>query len=62
MKVTKLRFLASAEDSGQSKIVSNEPATCDCVLHATANLATATKKNEQGNVGALAFEMARIFS
>ena len=51
----KLRFHASAEDSGQSKIVSNEPETCGCVLHATANLASSTKKNEQGNVGALAF-------
>ena len=50
-----LRFHASAEDSGQSKMVSNEPETCGCVLHATANLASSTKKNEQGNVGALAF-------
>ena len=55
MKVIKLRFHASAEDSGQSKIVSTEPETCGCVLHATANLASSTKKNEQGNVGALAF-------
>ena len=53
--MTKLRFHASAEDSGQSKIVSTEPETCGCVLHATANLASSTKKNEQGNVGALAF-------